>query len=485
VQRHSETARILLLALAGVFVSRNAAAQAPPEEPAPSASSEYGIFQPVTIDPPAPPPAPPPPEPAPAAESPEPAPPAESPEPEPEPTLANLDREREAELPNARYKIGKGVTIASANGRYSLQVRARLQVRYDLEHPNFESEPVSHVFQIRRARVVLAGNVFSPHIRYQFQFGFSPRDMSNDIPSDLEDSIRRNPLRDARLEFTRLRDFTIWVGQYKVPYSRQRVISSSNLSILDRSLVNAEFSLDRDLGISARSQDLGGIDKLAYYVGVFMGEGRNSFELRDPGLLYVARFEVLPLGTFDDYTEGDPARTDKPGLSIGAAYAFQDRAHAARGVGGDPLADGGTTNFHHVTADFMFKWSGISLFSGFHLRRGVRRVNGGALDDDGMPIATVPARQGIGWFGQFGAMVPKIPLEITGRYGLTRNIYGDQSSQPNSDEVGGGLNWYFVGHDLKLQADYFRVWDQSMGSTWAGQARHGTDRLRLQFQVFF
>jgi phosphate-selective porin OprO/OprP len=485
VKRWSPTPRILsLLAVVAVWSPNVASAQAPPDE--------YGTFAPVTIDPPAP-PVPAPTEPAielapehpPTPEQAYSVEPPPEPEDDPNPTLANLDRTREVELGNARYGIGEGITVASPNGRYSLQVRARLQIRYDLDHPNFEDEPITHVFQVRRARVVLAGNVFSKHIRYQFQFGFSPRDMGNDIPSDLEDSIRRNPLRDARVEFNRLRDFTIWAGQFKVPFSRQRVISSSNLHVLDRSLVNAEFSLDRDMGITARSTDLGGIDKLAYYVGVFMGEGRNSFESRDPGLLYVARFEVLPFGRFDDYTEGDLARSDEPGLSIGAAYAFHDRAHAARGVGGDPLADGGTTNFHHVTADFMFKWKGVSLFSGFHLRRGSHRVNGGALDDEGMAIATVPARQGIGWFGQLGWVVPKIPLELVGRYGLTRNIYGSESSQPDADEAGGGFNWYFVGHDLKLQLDYFRLWDGSLGPSYAEQAQHGTDRIRLQLQVYF
>jgi phosphate-selective porin OprO/OprP len=501
VKQGLAAARILLIALAGAFAPRNAAAQAPPEQPAvvPSApADEYGIFEPVTIDPPASdPPASPSLGAAPDAPTSEPARtvepateittatvPATEPD-EPKPTLANLDREREAALPNARYKIGNGVTLSSANGRYSLQVRARLQFRYDLDHPNFEDEATSHVFQIRRARVVLAGNVFSPHIRYQFQFGFSPRDMANDIPSDLEDSIRRNPLRDARLEFTRLRDFTIWAGQMKVPFSRERVISSSNLSMVDRSLVNAELSLDRDIGVAAISKDIGGLGKLAYYAGVFLGEGRNSFESQDTGLLYVGRFEVNPFGQFEDYVEGDGERSEKPGLSLGAAYAFHDRAHAARGVGGNPPADGGTTNFHHFTADVVFKWWGVSLLTSFHLRRGFDRVNGGALDADDMPIPTAPARQGIGWLGQLGWVVPKIPLEFVGRYGLSRNIYGDQSTQPDADEVGAGINWYFVGHNLKLQLDYFRLWDGSLAASYGEQARLGTDRIRVQVQLYF
>jgi phosphate-selective porin OprO/OprP len=476
---------ILLLAAATICAPAVALAAPPPAEP----QREYGIFEPVTIDPPPDRPQPSATEPAAPIEAPatEPAAPIEAPaEPEPPPpTLGNLDQSQSPPLTQHRYKIGKGFMIGTKDGRYTLWIRARLQVRYDLDHPNVEGEEVVQTFQMRRARVLLAGNVFSPHIRYYIQFGFSPRDMSNDLPSDLEDSIRRNPLRDARIEIVRLRDFNIWIGQSKVPFSRQRRVSSSALNMVDRSLVNSEFSLDRDIGIQALSTDLGGIGKLAYYLGVHMGEGRNAFESRDAGLLYVARFEVTPFGKFEDYVEGDTERMKKPGLSIGAAYAFHDRAHAVKGVGGDPPADGGTTNFHHFTADLMFKWHGFSLLSGFHLRRGFARKNGGELDEEGLPIPTVPARSGIGWYGQLGWLVPKIPLEFVTRYGMTRNIYGAASTQPDNDEAGVGVNYYFVGHNLKLQFDYFRLWGSALGGSFSEQARHGTDRIRVQVQLYF
>ena len=82
-----------------------------------------------------------------------------------------------------------------------------------------------------------------------------------------------------------------------------------------------------------------------------------------------------------------------------------------------------------------------------------------------------------------GYVVPKIPLELVGRYGLVRNIYGAKSSMISADEAGGGLNWYFVGHDLKLQVDYFRLWDATMGATPAEALRHGTDRMRIQLAL--
>lgn len=403
-------------------------------------------------------------------------------------TVANVAAGDDSDLGKSNYKIGKGLTLSSKNGRFSLQIRGRIQLRYDAQHYNRGGEaarPTDHSLQIRRLRLQLRGHVFSPFVKYYFQFGFSPADMQNDMP-DEPGSIRRNPLRDARIELDRLRDFTVWMGQFKVPFSRQRVNSSSAQNLVDRSIVNSEFNLSRDLGVMVGSKDLGGLDgRLAYSAGVFMGEGRNTFELTDPGLLYVGRLELLPFGKFDDYSEGDLTRSPTPGLSIAAAYAFQDRAHAARGVVGDPPADRGTTNFHHVTSDILFKWHGASLAAAFHLRRGFARRPGDATDEAGDPIAPVAARQGIGVLTQLGYLVPKIPLEIVARHAIVRNIYGAESSMLDADEAGGGLNYYFVGHDLKLQLDYFRLWDASLGDTTAEAARNGTDRVRVQVQLYF
>lgn len=407
------------------------------------------------------------------------------------PTTATIHNARHGDVTavdQSGYKIGRGYTMSTRDGRFSLQLRGRVQLRYDAEHYNTTGEAARsamHAFQARRIRLLLQGAVFSPYVKYHLQFGFSPRDMQNDLPGE-NGSIRRNPLRDARLEFDRLRDFTVWVGQFKVPFSRHRMMSSAYMNMVDRSIVNGEFSLDRDIGLQVMSRDVGGLGgRLAYYAGVFMGEGRNAFDLGDFGLLYAVRVEVRPFGKFDDYYDGDLDRSPKPKLSVAGAYAYQDRAHAARGVVGDPPTDGGTTDFHHVTADMVFKIRGFALASAFHLRKGFNRKNGGLLDADMQPIATVAARSGIAWFAQASYVVPRIPLEFAARYSQIRNPYGAQSSMYGADEVGGGVNWYFVGHDLKLQLDYFRLGDATMGNTAAEALRHGTDRVRVQLQLYF
>lgn len=385
----------------------------------------------------------------------------------------------------ARYVPGKGFELSTKDGRFTLQLRARVQVRYDVEVPHLEGENVEQVMQIRRARLQLQGNLFGKHNRYYVQFGFSPRDQTGGLLAP-EGSIRRNPLRDARLEFDYLRDFTIWAGQMKIPFSRQRVLSSGNQNMVDRSVANEEFQLDRDIGIQALSKDIGGIGWFAYNLGLFMGEGRNAFELSNPGMLYVARFEVTPFGKFEDYSEGDLERMKKPGLSIGGAYAFHDRAPGDRSTQGSIPADGGTTNIHNVTADVMFKWHGVSLHSAFHWRKGVDRKNGGLLDDEGNAIPTALPRNGLGFLAQLGWLIPKIPFEIVGRYSFSRRRGSpDVSAMPWRDELGGGVNYYFAGHNFKLQLDYFRLWGEDTGSTVRSAMKDGTDRLRLQVQLAF
>lgn len=401
--------------------------------------------------------------------------PGRAPEPASE-ASAMGDAEATPKLTRFSFKPGRGFELATADGRYALTIRARVQVRYDLEHPNAPGRPVEHLIQVRRARLQLAGNVFGQHNHYYVQFGFSPRDMLRGLPDD-SPALRYVPVRDARLEFTYLRDFTIWLGQMKVPFSQQRVISSGNLQLVDRSLANEEFNLDRDVGVQVRSEDLAGVGRLKYALGVFLGDGRNAFELTRTGAMYVGRLAVLPLGRFDDESEGDLERLKRPGLALAGAYAYHDDAPGDRGVHGARPADGGTTDMHHMTADVLFKWRGLSIESAFHLRKARRRNPGGALDEDGLPIPVASPRDGVGWFGQVGYLLPPVDVELVARYSFSRNIYGDRSAMADRDELGGGGNYYFAGHNLKLQLEYFRVWDEAIAD--------GVDRLRVQVQLAF
>jgi hypothetical protein len=268
------------------------------------------------------------------------------------------------------------------------------------------------------------------------------------------------------MTFDHLRDLTVRVGQYKVPYNRQRVVSSGNLQFVDRAITNGEFNVDRDLGFDLRSEDFLGLDMLRYYAGVYIGEGQNTSDdtlgAGDFGLMYLGRVEFLPFGLFNDYSEADFAHTNDLRLSIGAAYAFIDDAPGMKGILGQ--APSQEIDTHNVTADVMLKYAGFSLFSDVFWREG-----------NGMPDAQLP--NGLGFAVQGGYMLADLPLEFAARYGMTRRSGTSNLSEQN--ELGGAVSYYVSQHPFKIQADYFRLWNEQSG------VESGIDRIRVQMQAGF
>lgn len=380
----------------------------------------------------------------------------------------------EVDATRMKFKPGTGLVITSANERFQIAPRLRAQFLYTVENDNAEAD-ITQGLQIRRARLQFKGHMFNKHNKFKVELAMSPRDQGFDgVP-------RRTPILDWYHDFTYWKNASLRVGQYKVPYSRQRVISSGDLELVDRALAQGEFNVDRDVGFDFRSKDFLGLGKLRYYAGMWMGEGRDAHSMDAFEFMYIGRVEVLPFGMFTDYKEGDFERSRKPRLSLGAAYAFVDAAKRNRGILGDVPTDGGTTDTHNVTGDFMFKILGFSASGEFYWRDGVRTFGTAEVEDDMgnlVPAELERPRRGVGWYGQAGYMIPRIPLQFAARYSQTRRLQQDRSTLPERDEVGGGVSYYFARHPLKLQLDYFRGWQDHL-------IADGTDRLRLQLQASF
>lgn len=376
------------------------------------------------------------------------------------------------------FRPGKGLQITSKDGRFQIQTRVRAQFLYTLQHEPGDDGPVlENGFQIRRARLVFAGHLFGKKNTYKLEIAVSPKDIGLD---NGDGTISKSPLLDFYVNFKLLRDLELRIGQYKVPYSRQRVVSSGNQQFVDRTIANGEFTLDRDLGFDIRSKNLGGLDLFRYYAGIWIGEGHSSYEMGDFGNMYIARFEVMPMGTFDDYKESDHKRLKKARLSIGAAYAFVDEGKGNRGITGSTPADGGTTDTHNVTADVAFREAGFSLDGAFFWRQGRRNVpadDDRAIDDNGMFVAVEDPRDGVGYYAQAGLLVPNTGLEFAARFGGIGPA-ASGTSLSASHELGGAVSYYLARHNLKLQADYFRLWGDE-------ELSEGSGRFRVQLQAAY
>ena len=124
------------------------------------------------------------------------------PEPEIEPSaVAETVEEEEEAGPEVTVGLGRGLTVRSADGDFSMTIRGRAQLRYEGVFDQLRGDTDgSSTFQARRVRLLLQGNLFGEDWLYYVQLGFSNRDTESDL---------RLPLRDDYMTYTGVRDLQI------------------------------------------------------------------------------------------------------------------------------------------------------------------------------------------------------------------------------------------------------------------------------------
>lgn len=358
---------------------------------------------------------------------------------------------------------GEGQGVEADDGSFGLKLRVRGQVRTTVVVPEEESADPSADFQMRRLRVAFDGHAFGQLVTWRVQLAFAPLDV---------DPVAPLPLRDAFFTVSPLRDIKIRAGQMKVPYGRQRVVSSGNLQMVDRSVATSELNLDRDVGVQLFSEDLGGLGgKLGYHLGVFGGDGRNRVS-GGYGLLYAARLVYRPLGgerMKDDLDEVDFER-GRPRLQVAVSGAFNHQTDRDRSSIGPVFRTGPWVDYAHLGADVTLKSRGITVAGEFFLRDAIHERR--SVEQDGAVVTDV-ARSGFGQYLQVGYLFPN-QLELSGRVGALRPLGERDNPLAPTKEAGGGVSYYVHQHALKLQADSFYLWD-----AW-GEGQVQT-RLQLQF----
>jgi phosphate-selective porin OprO and OprP len=261
------------------------------------------------------------------------------------------------ELPTLDY--GKdGVVVKHAPSHFVMKTRFRIQTRATYE--DYDSDGATEDltdFQVRRMRLRFDGTALDPRFLYKIQLSFTRGDM------DFDNTSYPNILRDAAVGWKLFNEdsfkSTLWFGQTKLPGNRQRVISSANQELVDRSLLNATFNIDRDMGVQWYNQ-IGESRPLWIKVALSNGEGRANNN-KNTGLSYTGRVEWLPLGAFTDegdYYEGDLAREQTVKISLGVSYNVNRKTNRVGGQIGKTFASGVTTDMETLLADFLLKYNG-------------------------------------------------------------------------------------------------------------------------------
>ena len=356
-----------------------------------------------------------------------------------------------AQSQNLKEKgFGKGmVNYIAKDSSWSVKFAPRIQIlsSTNWKYEDNEFGKATTNFLIRRARLKFSGFVLSPKFKYKIELGLSNRDIAG---ASIYTGNAPRIILDAVVKWNFYQNFVLWAGQTKLPGNRERVISSANLQLVDRSLLNSSFNIDRDLGIQLRHH-INITDKFIVreIISISQGEGRNVVTGNLGGYQYTGRIEFLPFGKFKnngDYIGSSLERESKPKLAVGISYDFNNNAVRNKSNRGSYMVnDIGLykTNINTLFVDAILKHKGFSFMAEYSNRNAEDPI---AKNSDGTETGIV-VPEGYGINLQAGYLFSK-NWEITGRFSTIGMKENDVSNQYTL-----GVSKYIIGQKLKIQSD--------------------------------
>jgi hypothetical protein len=232
---------------------------------------------------------------------------------------------------------GQGVTVSSQDGNTKINIGFYGQFRFqelsrdlwrksnllqtfpdpvtgfDVENDG-RTEPS---FQVRRLRLIAQGSLWKSWVRYVLEVDLAGNDeglRAIFIPAEtcsggLCDFPGVNVTAGAQDQDGRTLKLLDWyvdlapipaararVGQFKVPFGRQELVSDNRLQLTSRGIASDFFAPGRDRGAMFH----GGTDtqRVQYKLGVFNGTGLTQTQNTDKTLAYAARLTATSSGPF-------------------------------------------------------------------------------------------------------------------------------------------------------------------------------------------
>jgi hypothetical protein len=358
-----------------------------------------------------------------------------------------------------------GIDLKSGDGRYRLHLWFRGQLRFstpfnaDPRSPEDFQAPAKNSFDVQRIRIKLEGHAYRPWLNYSFEYDFKSR------------------LLDVQLTLSRFPWLQFRAGQWKVNYNRERVDSSGKQQLADRSIVNREFTVDRQPGFMLFGRLLPGSHADSwYYLGLFNGNGANASN-DDSRMMWLARYQWNFLGRDLPFSQGDVKIRDKPAGSLAFAAVGNRSPYTRFSTEGGGELDGfeagtaGRYDLRQYLQELAFQYRGFSVQQELHYKD---------ITDNSTGLET-SLRGGYAQAGLFPwALTRRFPrpLELAVRWAF---VDPDRSvPEDGRRELTFGANWFFSGHDNKLTADVSRLeLDQGAATTLRDY------RLRVQWDISF
>jgi hypothetical protein len=337
-----------------------------------------------------------------------------------------------SDAPEPAYTPHQGFTLRQ--GDSELRIKLRGQFRYSQP---FVADPVSetdflgddaHLFEVNRARMKVGAS-------------------HDALAIAMEYALRAGTLLTLEANYTIAPWLKLRGGQWKVRYSRERVVSSAKQQLVDRSIANRAFTLDRQQGVSIFG-GFGSDTDFQYWFSVLMGTGRvASIPIRANPML-LARLQWNAAGGGVPFVSSDTELSQELQLSIAVAAAtFQSRYTRYSTAGGGQLTsfgfDDASYRVHQALLESAARWKGLSWQQELHAKLVRNR-------DTGRETVLFGGYGAIGFFPHAAwDAVPKA-LEFAVRYASVGEL---RELRSFTHEGSTALNWFFAGHANKLTAE--------------------------------
>ncbi|WP_236973735.1 porin [Membranihabitans maritimus] len=342
------------------------------------------------------------------------------------------------------FAEGNGISIVSKDSLYKVDFGFRIQNRVDINTESLSDFTVQNISaQVRRFRLKFDGFVYDPNLTYKIELSLSGRDLGN-TPGRVPHVIR-----DAVIKYRFNKFFQISFGQNKLPGNLERLVSSGDLQLVDRSIVNSLLNIDRDIGFQGKYTINPNSDRLLILQGaITTGEGMNRVLEVNNGLSYTSRIEYYPLGKFKSdgaYFEGDLLVEESPKLMAGIVFNYNASAYQNGGQRGIDLYE--ERNIRHWMADVILKYSGWAIQSEF-----IKRFSNDPITTSPDVSDIVYVYNGQGFTIQASKYFPS-SWEVTGRFSTVDPLGEVEVFEPQQRQWTIGISRYLRDHNLKIQSD--------------------------------
>jgi len=334
----------------------------------------------------------------------------------------------------------KGLFFQTKDGSHSLKINIQTQFRH--RYLGIENAPDNQSFIIRKARLMFNGSSKKQHLTFRMQIGMDVN--TNAALFDFYGIYSHSEL------------LKIKVGQFRVPFSREYLLSSFKLSFADYTNQFNNFGLNRDVGFNIHGYS----DKAQLEYNLFLVNGNNRA---------IANSNIHPVfgarahfGFFGrpTYSVNDLHHSKEVQLNVGGAIAI-DTGSDNPDISADKLL--------RVTGDANFLYRSFTASAEFHWLRNFTNSS----NDFGL----------LGHLSYF--LMPK-KWEIAARGQTTvRNDSGALGrGGTDSYEVGFATGYYFAKRSAKLVFDYNLLFNLNSLNT-AIVADQKIHLIRSQVQFIF